>query len=111
MPDDLVPYGHQIDHINPRKHGGLSTLVNLAYACLRCNNSKGTDIAVYDTETGEIIPLYNPRVQQWEDDHFELDGAYLKAKTAVGRATIRDLQMNHPDQIEARRNLIEKGHW
>lgn len=110
MPDHLAPYGHQVDHIIPLKHDGSSTLENLAYACLRCNNSKGTDEAVTDSETGQIVGLYNPRIHNW-DDHFELDGALMKSKTSVGRVTIRLLRMNHPDQMNARRELLDAGLW
>jgi hypothetical protein len=39
---------HQIDHIVSRKHGGSSDEANLAFACVRCNAWKGTDIAAVD---------------------------------------------------------------
>jgi 5-methylcytosine-specific restriction endonuclease McrA len=35
---------HQVDHIVSRKHGGISTLENLALAGVICNRYKGTDI-------------------------------------------------------------------
>ena len=38
-------FSHQIDHIVSRKHGGPSTLENLASACVLCNRYKGPDIA------------------------------------------------------------------
>jgi 5-methylcytosine-specific restriction endonuclease McrA len=31
----------EIDHIEPRAHGGLTVMANLAAACLYCNRSKG----------------------------------------------------------------------
>jgi len=110
MPDHIAPYSHQIDHIIPIRQNGSSALPNLAYACLRCNNSKGTDVAVYDHETGEIVPLFNPRAQAW-DDHFGLVGDFIHPRTIMGRVTIEHLKMNHPDQVETRRNLMDEGHW
>ncbi|MCZ2154332.1 MAG: HNH endonuclease [Bryobacterales bacterium] len=43
---------HQVDHIISRKHGGASVPGNLAYACLRCNVWKGSDIGSLDAHTG-----------------------------------------------------------
>ena len=39
--DSWIP--HQIDHVISRKHGSESSAENLAYCCLRCNLSKGTE--------------------------------------------------------------------
>ena len=83
---------------------------NLAWACFQCNVAKGTDIASYDTETHELTPLFNPRTQKW-DAHFGLVGAAIEAKTAVGRVTVRLLQMNHSQQLEVRRLSISAGKW
>ncbi len=42
-------FGCEIDHIISEKHGGPTTEDNLAYACLFCNKSKGSDV-------GSIVP-------------------------------------------------------
>ena len=34
----------QIDHVISLKHGGPSTIENLALACIFCNSYKGSDI-------------------------------------------------------------------
>lgn len=39
----------------------------------------------------------------------EWDGAALRAKTAIGRATIEVLAINAPDAIAVREALIEEG--
>ena len=83
---------------------------NLAWACFQCNVAKGTDIASYDNETKVLTPLFNPRKEEW-NAHFELVGPAIEAKTAVGRVTLRLLQMNHPHQLEVRRLLISVGNW
>jgi hypothetical protein len=51
----LTHYAHQVDHIIPHRHGGDDELDNLAWACFRCNNAKGTDIATYDFETATCL--------------------------------------------------------
>ena len=65
---------HEIDHIIAEKHGGLTEAENLALSCTLCNKHKGSDIASIDPETGEVIPLYNPRRDKWHE-HFRLSNA------------------------------------
>lgn len=107
-PDNVSNYSHHIDHIIPLKHEGASTADNLAWACFQCNTTKSSDVASY--ENGVLTPLFNPRTQKW-DDHFELDGAVINGKTAIGRVTVRTLQINHPDQIETRQRLINANRF
>ncbi len=47
--------GHQVDHILARKHGGTTSLSNLAFACVLCNRYKGSDVAAPDPATGDIV--------------------------------------------------------
>ena len=84
---------HEIDHVIAEKHGGATTLDNLAYACAQCNRNKGSDIASVDPESNEPQFIYNPRQQLWTD-HFQLDGPQIVPYTAVGRASVRLLQLN-----------------
>ena len=109
-PEGISAYDHQADHIIALKHGGPTSLDNLAWACFQCNNTKGSDIASYDEVTGNLTPLYNPRTEEWHT-HFMMDGPIIIGKTAIGRVTIRLLQLNHPEQVETRRNLIAAGLW
>jgi 5-methylcytosine-specific restriction endonuclease McrA len=39
--DGSLPAGVTVEHIAPRHHGGTDDLLNLALACVRCNNEKG----------------------------------------------------------------------
>ncbi len=55
---------HEIDHIIAEKHGGGTEEENLALFCSLCNKHKGSDRASYDPETGKIVPLYHPRLNQ-----------------------------------------------
>ncbi len=72
--EDAVLVPHEPDHIIGEQHGGVTSLVNLAQACFRCNRYKGPNIATRDPLTGHLVPLFNPRTEQWSD-HFQLDGA------------------------------------
>ena len=104
--NDEPVYPHEVDHIIAEKHAGLTQADNLAYACFYCNRFKGTDLASIDPLTNEITPLFNPRIQQL-DDHFALDSAVIVPLTAVGRVTVRLLQLNRPRIIQRRLYLIQ----
>ncbi len=110
LPDTMSLNGFHIDHIIALKHRGQDTFDNLAWACPQCNISKGSDIASYNPETQELLPLYNPRSQHWED-HFEMVDAIILAKTSIGQITIWLLQLNNPELVDTRRLLIELGLW
>jgi hypothetical protein len=99
--------GFQADHIIPPMHGGADEIENLAWACFRCNNRKGTNIASIDFLTNVLTALFNPRVDGWEK-HFGLmtDGK-IYAKTASGRCTLRLLDMNTSVDIDTRYWLIK----
>jgi hypothetical protein len=108
MPQSYYPtVPFPIDHIIARQHGGTTTLDNLALSCLHDNTHKGPNIAGIDPLTKRISRLFNPRRDKWER-HFKWDGPYLVGKTAVGRATIVVLAMNHPDTVAIRQSLIEE---
>jgi len=69
-----------------RKHHGSSEPSNLAYACLRCNAWKGSDLVTIDASGNEIIRHFHPRLQRWKD-HFILRGAVIEPLTDEGDAT------------------------
>ena len=96
---------HQIDHIISRKHGGLSEPENLAYACIRCNAWKGSDLGSIHQTTGRLVPLFHPRRQQWSD-HFRLAGALIEPLTDQGIVTARLLKLNLAKRVIERRLLI-----
>jgi 5-methylcytosine-specific restriction endonuclease McrA len=58
-----------IDHIIPEIAGGTSEDQNLWLACRRCNEFKGAQTSATDPETGEQMPLFNPRTLVWST-HF-----------------------------------------
>lgn len=106
--DSVVTF--EVDHIFSRKHGGPTVLENLAYTCIICNRSKGSDIATADYRQRKLTPLFNPRSDQWSD-HFEIDDGEILGKTAIGNATIKVLELNAPDRIIERRLQIESGSY
>jgi len=101
--DGYVSY--QIDHILARKHGGTTTLNNLAFTCVLGNRYKGSDIAAPDPETGEIVPLFHPRQQQWQE-HFALRDALIIPLTSTGKATVILLRLNAPQRVLERAELL-----
>jgi hypothetical protein len=101
-----VPF--PIDHVIARQHGGSTVLSNLALSCLHDNSHKGPNIAGIDPLTKKLTRLFNPRRHKWAR-HFRWDGPYLVGTTAIGRATVFVLAMNHPDAVQVRQALIEEG--
>jgi hypothetical protein len=100
--DDLLFAPLQIEHIIPKKHDGTDDEDNLALACADCNEHKGANIAGFDPDTGEVTVLFDPRGMEW-DDHFHWDDVTIFGVTAVGRTTVRVLDMNSPDRLDLRR--------
>lgn len=101
---------HQIDHVVSLKHDGSSDESNLAYACVRCNAWKGTDIAALDAVSGTFVPLFNPRVNKWAD-HFRIEGLLIEPLTAEGRVAARLLRLNIDQRIVERRLLMAIGRY
>lgn len=99
---------HQVDHVVAEKHGGTTTLENLALSCLPCNRRKGSDIGAIDPQTGQFVRLFDPRRQQWSD-HFEIVGEHIVGRTSEGRATAEFLQLNSPERLLERAELIRIG--
>jgi hypothetical protein len=108
FPEVATLSSHEVDHIIAEKHGGLTETNNLALSCTLCNKYKGSDLTSIDPETENIIPLYHPRRDIW-NEHFRLEGAVILPITSIGRVTVRLLQLNRQDRIEERKLLIENG--
>ena len=99
--DDSPLAALHIEHIRPIKHGGTDALENLCLACIDCNLHKGTNLTGIDPDTDEITPLFHPRKDNW-DEHFGWNGTRIEGSTAVGRATIRVLDLNGDDRLDLR---------
>lgn len=99
---------HQIEHVIPKKHHGSDDADNLALACVRCNLAKSSNLAGRDEETGEIVPLFNPRVDEWHE-HFAYSGPRIIGRTPVGRVSVDVLNMNEDERLRLRRILLSSG--
>ncbi len=100
----------EIDHIRARKHHGVTTINNTCLAYAYCNSAKGTNAAGYDPDTGVLVPLFNPRLDAWEN-HFTWNGPMLLGTSPIARATIDVLRINDPVRIAHRRLLIIAGQF
>lgn len=107
---DFSIYTHEVDHIIPIKHGGDTAADNLALSCLSCNRHKGSDFVTIDQVTKEIVPLFNPRGQVW-DEHFCIENARIEGKTQIGQATARLFQFNVPNRVLERQVLISQSQY
>ena len=107
FPESASELPFHIDHIIAEKHGGLSKSENLALACFSCNLRKGPNIAGLDPDTGELTALFNTRTDGWSD-HFAWEGVLLRGKSAIGRATVAVLDINHVDSMTVRKALSEE---
>jgi hypothetical protein len=106
-PQHLVLGPLQIEHLLPRAKGGLTEEANLWLSCPLCNNYKGDRTLALDPETGEMVPLFNPRTQPWfEHFRWSADGLRIIGLTSVGRATVATLHLG--DDADA---LTVRSYW
>ncbi len=107
---DLVPHlmRFHLEHIRPRRHGGSSSLDNLAWACARCNERKGANLSGVDPDTDRVVRLFNPRRDAWAR-HFVREGLRIRGLTATGRATAWLLEFNSDERLELRQGLRMLG--
>lgn len=98
-----------VEHINPAAGDDLN---NLCLSCPSCNFSKGRATQANDPVTNQVVFLYNPRNQRWQDHFIWVEGGLrVEGLTPQGRATINRLKMNQPRLIRARQNWIRaKNH-
>jgi hypothetical protein len=111
---DATGVTFHVEHVRPKSLGGQTDLNNLALSCPGCNLSKshrltGTDLS------GKEQAIYSPRGYDpsplgWYL-HFTLDKASgrIAARTPIGEATIRLLNMNDRQRVFARKLQIDAG--
>jgi hypothetical protein len=110
MDEAWLVWGCEVDHILSRKHGGATESSNLAFSCARCNRAKGTDIGSVHPESEELIRLYNPRRDRW-DEHFRINGPRIVGLTLIGQVTVTLLQLNQDDRLFERALLQQAGRF
>lgn len=101
MHQDLQGATFHLEHVIPLARGGQTEIENLALACPSCNLHKSDCVEIVDEETGKITRIFHPRADSWSD-HFAWSGYQIVGKTAIGRATILALDLNHPRRQRVR---------
>ncbi len=98
------PDPFSVEHTTPKAKGGSDDRDNLALSCQGCNGHKHTATEAIDPINGAIVPLYNPRIHQW-DEHFlwDEDFTIVVGRTAIGRATVERLCLNREGVVNLRR--------
>lgn len=108
--EEIVGAEMDVDHIIPEALNGPTEEANLWLACSRCNEYKGDRATARDPQTGEIVPLFHPRKQRWED-HFAWTerASIILGLTQTGRATVETLRLNRSSLVRARRRWVSVG--
>ncbi len=106
-PERFCTAYYEGDHIIPSSLGGTDNFDNFANTCGGCNNNKSNHTHAIDPLTGQIVPLYNPRIHIWED-HFGWDETYvlMLGISPIGRATIKKLRLNRDEVVNLRTLLV-----
>lgn len=110
FPDTASGLPFHVEHIVATVHRPDDRVTNLAWACPRCNLRKGPNLSTLDQETGELVELFHPRLMIW-GEHFEMNDGLLIGISAIGRGTVRLLDMNIVHRLQHRRQLIAQGEF
>lgn len=97
--DELPFVTFHVEHVIARQHEGLDEFQNLCLSCHWCNLNKGPNISTM--VDSNLTPLFHPRRDRW-NEHFERRGELIEGLTAVGRGTVRLLDMNDEDRRRIR---------
>jgi hypothetical protein len=108
--EDDTFYGCEVDHIISEKHGGPTQEENLAYACVFCNQAKGSDAGSIHWESRQFVRFFNPRTDRWAD-HFVLTGIQIEGITEIGAVTEKILAFNTGERLLERQTLQEIGRY
>jgi hypothetical protein len=96
-----------IEHIIAVAEDGTDDEDNLWMTCSICNGHKSDKINEIDPVTGERVPLFNPRTQNWfEHLKWSDDGLQVIGLTPTGRATVIALHLDR--DVDA---LITREFW
>lgn len=109
-PEVVFNFPFEVEHIIPISRAGTDSQSNWALACRSCNLWKAAHVDGIDPESRAVVRLFHPREDHW-DAHFSADpdNGEIQGQTAVGRATVARLHMNHEAQQAARRQWMRLG--
>jgi hypothetical protein len=100
-------YPHEADHVIAEKHGGATSLENLAWACFYCNRFKSSDLASVGPTSRD--PSSSSSI------HESSDGSAISTSTVVvSRAlppAVALLHLNDAERVAYRLGLIDLGHY
>ncbi len=105
LPQSLNSSLLEIEHLFPTAKGGTEAEENLWLACRLCNGYKGVQTEAMDPKTNEIVLLFNPRTQNW-NEHFKWKDEKIIGKTACRRATVQALKLNNEIILPVRKKWI-----
>ena len=108
--ESLIGMPMEFEHLLPIALGGQTVEENLWLSCRRCNEFKGKQISSIDPETEESVPIFNPRIQNW-NEHFcwNDEGTEIIGITPIGRGTINALNLNEEIIVVTRRLWVSVG--
>ncbi len=105
IPQEAAPFfTFHVEHIQAKQHIHDDSPDNLALACPDCNRYKGPNLTTLDAETRDVVILFHPRKDCW-DDHFEFQGFLIRGLTPTGVATERLLKFNLDERVEMRAEI------
>ena len=100
---------HHVEHIVPLRHGGRTSIENLALSCPACNENKGMCVGSFDFDSdGAMTRFFNPRIDNWSE-HFRIENADIVPLTGEARVTLKILRINDEDRVEERNELLMLG--
>ena len=111
-PEYFSPDPFECDHILPFSKKGKNILANYALACSGCNGLKYNATHAIDTATGQIVNLYNPRIDDWKE-HFCWNENFtlIIGISPIGRATVLRLKLNRESIVNLRTALRQVGEF
>src|SRR5258706_6248113 len=110
-PQHLVLGWLEIEHLIPKAKRGTDDEENLWLTCRLCNNFKGIQTDALHPESGQRVPLVDPRAAN--DGSTPSVGATMGSTivgmTPSGRATVIALQLNNMIAVMVRLQWIAAG--
>lgn len=107
---DFANQFFSVEHIIPKSKKGTDNPSNLAFACQCCNGHKYNKIKGLDPINRQIVALYNPRKDKWQE-HFNWSEDFLLIEgiSPTGRATVVTLDLNRKSLVNLRNVLFAFG--
>jgi hypothetical protein len=108
--EKFATHKFSIEHIFPVSKGGKTIVENLALACQGCNYYKYNKTEEYDQLSGEIVSLFHPRKDNWQD-HFRWNNNYnlIIGITPKRRVSVEVLRLNREGLVNLRQILYPIG--